>query len=136
MNCEKCGRDLGAGAIALTCAECSNLNRSRSTASEPAQPRQYGPYPHACTVLARESERLLHSCRLTLETPTEQMVRVANERHVAAELDSANRALLYSEARLTALIELIAAAKVNDQGGIDDKTMWLRRAIKEAEALT
>jgi hypothetical protein len=87
-------------------------------------------------VLARESERLLHSMRITLETPTKAMVRAQNERYVAAELDSANRALLDSEARLTALIELIKAARANDQGGSDDKTMWLRRAVKEAEALT
>ena len=129
MNCENCGCDLGGGAIALRCRECSNLNRAHSTASEPAQPRQYGPYPHACAVLARESERLLHSMRITLETPTEAMVRAANERHVAAELDAANLALVDSEARLTALIELVAAAN-------DDRNVWLRRCIKTAEALT
>jgi hypothetical protein len=73
--------------------------------------------------------------RITLETPTEAMVRAANERHVALELAAGERALMYADDRLAALIELIKAAKANDQGGSDDKTTWLRRAIKEAEGL-
>jgi hypothetical protein len=44
MACEKCGRDLGAGAIALRCRECSNLNRAHSTDSEP---REYYIQRHA-----------------------------------------------------------------------------------------
>jgi hypothetical protein len=93
-------------------------------------------YPHACAVLARESERLLYSMRVTLETPAEQMARAANERHVALELAAGERALMYADERLAALQELIKAAKANDSGGNDDRHVWLRRAIKTAEALT
>ena len=135
VNCEKCGNPLGGGAIALTCASCSNLNRSRSTASDPARPRASTSYPHACAVLARESERLLYSMRVTLETPAEQMVRAANERYAALELAQAERALMYADDRLGALIELIAAAKANDSGGNDDRHVWMRRAVKTAEGL-
>lgn len=170
MNCEKCGGDLGGGAIALTCADCSNLNRAHSTASEPEdtqyqcticgrigsvgrccgletrmplndaaraeQRARRTTYPHACSVLARESERLLHSCRITLETPCEAMANDANRSVVALELARAERALLYADDRERLLREWLMLAPHLSAGGNGAIEAAKARLTKESEVLT
>jgi len=131
-QCTVCGR---IGSVGRCCGIETRIAINDAARAEQRAPRQYGPYPHACKVLAQKAEELLHSMRITLETPAEQMVRAANERHVALELAAGERALMYADERLAALIELIKAAKANDSGGNDDRHVWMRRAIKEAEGL-
>ena len=92
-------------------------------------------YPRAAAVLMREAESLTHAPRITLETPVEQEIGARNRSLVAAELRAAAEALLYADERLAVLRELVAAAKRNDGGGMDDATVWLRRAVKQAEGL-
>jgi hypothetical protein len=130
---------LDAGAAPAATLEVSHPDRraerldAAAQADADAQPRRSATYPHACAVLAREAERLLHTPRITLETPAEQRLRAANERYAALELARAEQALLFADDQLAALRELVAAAKRNDGGGMDDATVWLRRAVKEAE---
>ena len=112
-----------------------SYNAAAAQADAGAQPRRSTTYPHCCKLLAREAEALRYAPRITLATPCEQMVADANRRTVALELAAGERALLFADDRLAALRELVAAAKRNDRGGMDDATVWLRRAVKQAEGL-
>jgi hypothetical protein len=123
-------RAFSSGTTALTGIEA--ISNGVPAFREP-EARNYGTYPFAGAVLGRVAERLLHTPRVTLDTPIEADIHQRNASRVALELAQAQRALLFADDRERLLREWVLLSPHLAAGGNGAIEAAKERLVKESK---